>query len=158
RRLLRALPEARHAHIVGMDAPLASASDKQRLHAQTGAAVVDTESHIVARIAAAHGLPFAACRTVIDSAHVDLPPAATVGLRHDGTPDLRAVFQSVVRRPAQLPLLIRTARDAYLARRALQRGRQRLGAGLSFPYLSDHAEDTVVIPMWVPGRPRRTAA
>ena len=143
RRLLRALPDARHAQIVGMDAPIANASDKQRLHARTGAAAVDTESHIAARIAAARRLPFAACRTVIDSAHTDLPPAATVGLRHDGTPDLRAVFRSVARQPTQLPLLVRTALDAYAARRALHRGRQRLGAGLSFPYFSSHAEDNV---------------
>jgi adenosylhomocysteine nucleosidase len=80
---------------------------------------------------------------VIDSAHADLPPAAMVGLRHDGTPDLRAVLLSLARQPAQLPLLVRTARDLSVARRALQRGRRRLGAGLGFPSFSDQAQEAI---------------
>ena len=61
------------------------------------------ESHIAARIAAAYRIPFAACRAVIDPVHSELPPAAVIGLRHDGTPDVLAVFRSVVRQPSQLP-------------------------------------------------------
>jgi len=139
RRLLEALPNAVHADIVGVDAPIASSLEKHRLHARTGAAAVDTESHIAARIAAAHRMPFAACRVVIDSTHRDLPPAAMVGLRHDGTPDVLAVFRSVVQQPSQLPALVRTALDARTAGRALRRGRGRLGAGLGFPYFSNLA-------------------
>jgi len=139
RRLLEALPGAVHADIVGVDVPIASSLEKHRLHAQTGAAAVDTESHIAARIAAAHRMPFAACRVVIDTAHCDLPPAAMVGLHHDGTPDVLAVFRSVVQQPSQLPALLRTALDAHVAGRALRRGRQRLGAGLGFPYFSNLA-------------------
>jgi hopanoid-associated phosphorylase len=147
RRLLETLPGAVHAHIVGLDAPIADPLEKHRLHAQTGAAVVDTESHIAARIAAAHRIPFAACRAVIDAAHRGLPPAAMVGLRHDGTPDVLAVFRSVVQQPGQLPELVRTALDAYIARGALRRGRRLLGAGLSFPYFS-----SLVVDSFVPGR------
>jgi hopanoid-associated phosphorylase len=143
RQLLRAMPHARYGQIVGMDAPIASAAEKQQLHARTGAVAVDNESHIAARIAAAHRLPFAACRTVIDSARTDLPPAAMVGLRHDGTPDLRAILLSLAQQPAQLALLVRIGRDLIVARRALQHGRQRLNAGLSFPYLGEHARGTV---------------
>ena len=81
-------------------------------------------------MALAHGIPFAVCRTVIDAAHRTLPPAAAVGLRPDGTPDLRAVIRSLLRYPTQLPDLIRTARDAEVAESALFRARQHLGAGL----------------------------
>src|SRR5258708_31328600 len=52
RRLLDTLPGAVHADIVGMDAPLADPLEKHRLHALTGAAAVDMESHISARGAA----------------------------------------------------------------------------------------------------------
>ena len=97
RRLLDALPGAVHAEIVGADAPVAQSSDKRRLHAQTGAMAVDMESHVAARVAATHNIPFAICRTVIDPAHRDLPPAAVVGLRHDGTPDMRAISRSGAR-------------------------------------------------------------
>jgi adenosylhomocysteine nucleosidase len=137
RRLLEALPDAVHADIIGVDAPIWSSLEKRRLHAQTGAVAVDTESHIAARIAAARRIPFVVCRAVLDAAHRDLPPAAKVGLRHDGTPDVLAVFRSVVQQPSQLPTLMRTALDARIAQKALRRGRRLLGAGLSFPYFNN---------------------
>jgi adenosylhomocysteine nucleosidase len=141
RRLLDALPGAVLAEIAGADAPIATASDKRRLRARTGAAAVDMESHIAARIAAAHQLPFAICRTVIDDAHRDLPPAALVGLRDDGTPDVPAVSRSLVRQPGQLPALARIAMDAWVARQALHRGRSLLGAGLGCPYAAQRAPE-----------------
>lgn len=134
-RALRAkLPNAIHAEIVGIDGLQSNPADKARLRAQTGAAAVDMESHIAARVAAVHRIPFVACRTIIDAAHRRLPPAATVGLRPDGTANVGAVMRSLVRQPSQLPDLIRTAFDAFIAERALRSGRQSLGVGLGFPY------------------------
>jgi hopanoid-associated phosphorylase len=141
RALLEALPGAVHAEIVGTDTPIAEPEEKRRLHLRTGAVAVDTESHVAARIAAAHRIPFAACRAVIDPAHSVLPPAAMYGLRHDGTADVFAVLRSVVRQPSQLPALTRTALDARVAAAALRRGRRLLGAGLGFPYFSEPALD-----------------
>jgi hopanoid-associated phosphorylase len=141
RALLEVLPSAVHAEIVGTDAPIAEPSEKRRLHLRTGAVAVDTESHVAARIAAAHRIPFAACRAVIDPAHSVLPPAAVFGLRHDGTADVLAVLRSVVRQPSQLPALTRTALDARIAAAALRRGRRALGAGLGFPYFSEPVLD-----------------
>jgi hopanoid-associated phosphorylase len=139
RRLIEALPEALHGEIAGVDRPVAYAWEKRQLRAQTAAAAVDMESHIAARIAAAHKVPFAVCRTIIDPAHRDLPPAALVGLRHDGTPDVFAVARSVVGQPNQLAALGRTAMEAWIARRALRRGRRLLGAGLACPHLTEPA-------------------
>jgi hopanoid-associated phosphorylase len=141
RRLLAALPGAVHADIVGVDAPVADPLEKRRMHARTGAAAVDMESHIAARIAAAHGLPFAACRVVIDPAHRRLPPAALVGLRLDGTPDVGAVLGSLARQPAQLAALTRMALDLRAARKALRRGRRLLGAGFGFADFRELALD-----------------
>jgi adenosylhomocysteine nucleosidase len=62
-----------------------------------------------------------------------------VGLRQDGTPDVVAVFRSVLRQPRQLPAFARTALDARTAEAALRRGRRLLGAGLGFPYFSELA-------------------
>ena len=139
--LLERLPGAVHAAIVGLDAPVADPSDKRLLHAQTGAAAVDTESHIAARIAAAHRVPFVACRTIIDAADTPLPPAALIGLRPDGTADVVAVLRSVAQQPSQLPALVRTALDAAIARAALHRGRRMLGEGLAFPDFSNSVPD-----------------
>src|SRR5260370_10572972 len=116
-----------------MDPPAADPGRKQLLYAQTGAVAVDMESHIAAEIAAAHRIPFAASRVIIDPADRPLPPAALVGLRSDGTADVGAVFRSVLRQPSQLPALVRTALDARIAGAALRRGRLMLGAGLGFP-------------------------
>src|SRR5262249_8713810 len=133
------LPGAVHANIVGMDAPVADPLEKRLLHARTGAVAVDMESHIAASIAAAHQVPFVACRVIIDAADKRLPPAALAGLRPDGTANVAAVLGSVVRQPGQLPALLRTALDARIASRALRRARRMLGPGLRFPHFSSAA-------------------
>jgi adenosylhomocysteine nucleosidase len=143
--LVERLPGAVHADIIGMDAPIADPLEKQLLHVQTGAAAVDMESHIAARIAAAYQVPFVACRAIIDSAEKRLPPAALIGLRPDGTADVVAVFRSVLQQPSQLPTLVRTAVDAWIARAALRRGRRILGPGLGFPDFRNGGADLRVL-------------
>ena len=143
-RILELLPGAVHAEIVGVDSPVAEPLEKRRLHAETGAVAVDMESHIAARIAAAHRVPFTSCRVIVDAAERDLPPAAMVGLRHDGTPNLLAVLGSLMQQPSQLAALTRTALDTRIALAALRRGRHLLGARLGFPETSYGALDTLV--------------
>ena len=133
RRLLSALPDAAYADISGVDAPVVGQADKRALHQSAGTVAVDMESHIAAKIAAAHGIPFAACRVIIDPAERTLPPAALVGLHADGTPNVFAVVRSLIRQPRQMLALLRVVADARAARAALFQGRQKLGAGLSFP-------------------------
>ena len=118
--------------IAGVDAPVGSVSAKSELHRQTGAHLVDMESHIVARVASVCGLPFAALRIVTDAADRPLPHAATVGMRADGRVDLAAILRSLARHPGQLPDLIRTGLDARVAFAALLRSRQRLGPDFAF--------------------------
>ena len=131
------LPGVRMAELAGVDRIVGEPAAKRALHRATGAAAVDTESHIAAAMAAAHGLPFAAFRVVADSARRSLPRAATVALAHDGRIRGAAVLGSLARAPAQFPALLRTAIDARTALRALSRGRRRLGPGLAYPQLGD---------------------
>lgn len=133
RALLAALPGSVHGDISGADVPIADPTDKRALHRAHRTVAVDTESHIAAEVAARRGIPFAAVRVVLDPAHRGLPPAALVPLRHDGSADVRAVFGSVRKAPAQVPDLLRIAADASLAWSTLARGRQRLGHALGFP-------------------------
>ena len=116
-----------------MDVLITEPDAKRALRRVTGAAAVDTESHIAAAIAAAHRLPFAAIRVVADSARRSLPPVALVALAADGKISGRAVLASLARTPGQLPSLLRTAIDARTAFRALLRGRRLLGPGLAYP-------------------------
>jgi len=133
--LLQTLPGAVHADIAGVEAPVAEPADKRRLCDATGTVAVDMESHVAAAVAETHGLPFVACRVIIDPAHRSLPPAALVPLRANGTPDVAAVLWSLVRQPSQLPDLLRVTADVRAARLALLRGRCKIGVGLGNPGL-----------------------
>ena len=136
-KLLNALPNAVHADISGVDAPVVAEADKRALHEAHRTVACDMESHIAAKIAARHGVPFAACRVIIDPAERTLPPAALVGMRADGRPDVFAVVRSLCQQPRQLFALLRVVADLRAARTALSDGRRRLGSNLSFP---GHAE------------------
>ncbi len=105
--------------IAGSDVMVVDAAGKAALHAATGALAVDMESHVAARFAASHSLPFAALRVISDDARHALPKAVMVSMRPDGGLNLSAVLGSLVRDPRQLPALIRTGREAGVAFRKL---------------------------------------
>jgi adenosylhomocysteine nucleosidase len=111
-RLLSALPDAVYADISGSDGPVVARADKRKLHESHGTVAVDMESHIAAKIASRHGVPFAACRVIIDPAERTLPPAALVGMRDDGRPDVFAVM------PAAAPDVRAAARGGRCPRGA----------------------------------------
>jgi len=131
--LQRQLPCAVRGSVAGADAIIASPAQKRVLGLTTGAFAVDMESHIAAAFAAQHKLPFAVFRVVADPLQRTLAPAALEGMRSDGTVNRRAVLGSLLRTPAQLPLLVRNAIDTRTALRALSRGRRLLGPGLGYP-------------------------
>jgi len=116
-----------------MDSIVDSAREKRRQFARTGAAAVDTESHIVAGMAAERGLPFAAIRVITDTAAANLPPAALTAIGPNGETKFWRVLGSVLLSPGQIPLLMRTGSDARAAFRVLLRCRKRLGPGFAAP-------------------------
>ncbi len=105
--------------VLGAQLVIATKADKRRAWQQTGAIAVDLESIVVARAAAALGIPFVVLRAIADPASRELPPAALVPLADDGRPALAQVLASVVRRPQQLPTLLGVAREARQALAAL---------------------------------------
>jgi hopanoid-associated phosphorylase len=126
------LPEARYGDIAGVAEPVVDTTDKHALNRTTGAIAADMESQVVARLASARELPFVCCRVVIDPAERSLPEAALVGMRADGSTDIGAVLNSLLRRPSQLPGLLAVARDAAHAKKSLTRGRGKIGTGFGF--------------------------
>ena len=100
---------------------------KRDLHLATGAAAVDMELHVVARLAAEHGLAFAAMRVIVDPHDRAIPPAAVLGMGRDGGADIWAVLRNLIAHPSQLSLLARVAADAIAARAELLRVRRLLG-------------------------------
>jgi adenosylhomocysteine nucleosidase len=128
-KILEMIPGAEHKPIAGVDTAVADPEAKRRMHEETGAATVDMESHLGARLASTHALSFAAVRVVIDPAHRIVPKAALAGMRPDGGTSITAVIRELIAGPSQLSGLLRVAHDAYAARRALLRARQLLGPG-----------------------------
>ena len=126
--LLARLPGAHAAALAGVDAPLATRAAKAQLWRTSGAIAADMESHAAALAARRHGLPFAACRVVLDPAWRSVPSCALAGV--DG---VGAVLRGLAGEPGQLGPLCALARDAWVARRELRRARARLGAALGWP-------------------------
>jgi hopanoid-associated phosphorylase len=131
-RLEELLGSAHLVAIAGVDRPLTSALEKRALHAESGAVSADMESHIVARLATRHGLPFAVLRVIADPAEREIPAAALAGMRRDGGVDLLAVLASLLKHPGQLPALLRLAADSRRAVATLLRCHNLLGPGLGF--------------------------
>ena len=135
--LARCLPHALVRDVVGHDTIAATPQEKGALHARTRAAAVDNESHVVADLAHAHGIPFAVLRVVSDPVHRGLPHAAQIGLTEQGRPDVGAVLRALIARPRDIVPLARTGVDAARALRALSAARRCLGAGLGYPDLGE---------------------
>jgi hypothetical protein len=74
---------------------------------------------------------------IIDPAERTLPPAALVGMRSDGKPDVLAVAGSLVRQPRQMFALLRVVADLRAARTSLFHGRRLMGADLSFSHAGE---------------------
>ena len=108
-----------HGSMLAGDAILTTALAKTAAYQRHGALAVDLESGAVARIAAAHNIPFAILRAICDPADRDLPPAALTALHPDGRIKPGALLQSLARHPRQIPALIVLGRDAARARKAL---------------------------------------
>ena len=82
--LLQTFPDAVSGMLLGVSAPVCDPGDKRVLHVNTGAIAVDMESHVVAAVGAAHGLPVAECALspIQPSArcpHPRSPPCARTG-------------------------------------------------------------------------------
>lgn len=108
--------------VAGCDRPASTVAEKRAIHERCGAIAVDMESHVVARVAADTGLPFAVIRVIADDAHDSLPHAALAGLGGtDGLSRIGAVLGALLLRPWELPVLIRVALETRQALSVLRR-------------------------------------
>jgi adenosylhomocysteine nucleosidase len=140
--ILARLPDAVYGRIAGVSAPIARPGAKAALHIETGAVAVDMESHIVANVAVAHGLPMVAVRVILDPAEHALPRAAVVSLCSNGAIDMATLMCLAIEYPAELRGLLRTALYALLAGTALVRRRRILRPRIA---LADGEEETLSV-------------
>ena len=130
-RLMSRLPQALQGTLFGSDVIIDKADTKSGLHEATGALAVDMESQIAARFAAARNLPLAGLRIISDGATHVLPPAALVAMKPDGGIAIGRVLGSLLRKPNQVPALIRTARASNKAFAELLRCLDLCGVGIA---------------------------
>lgn len=95
---------------------------KESLGRRTGAVAVDMESYWLARAASTRGLPFLAIRAISDGVGDRLPPLDLLLDGDDGAPGAGRLAALLVRQPGSLAALLRMARNAGRARRALTAG------------------------------------
>ena len=143
KRLSATLSGAVIADLAGIDLPVSGIAERRALYLKTGALAADTESHVAARVAASYRVPFAAFRVIADPAYRQLPHAALVAIKPDGSLAFGAILGSLLKNPRQVPQLMRTADDARAAFVALFRGRKMLADRLGY---SDFREFLLDVP------------
>ena len=130
-RLVSQVPGAHQGRLFGSDVIIEQAETKAVLHTATGALAVDMESQVAARFAHLRNLPLAGLRVISDDASHVLPPAALVAMKPDGGIALGRVLGSLLKKPTQIPALIRTARASNRAFAELLRCLDLCGVGIA---------------------------
>ena len=130
-RLMSHLPNVHQGQFFGSDVIIEKPETKAGLYDTTGALAVDMESQVAARFAHARNLPLAGLRVISDDASHVLPPAALVAMKPDGGIALGRVLGSLLRKPTQIPALVRTARASNKAFAELLRCLDLCGVGIA---------------------------
>jgi adenosylhomocysteine nucleosidase len=110
----------RAARIAGGDELPASAVAKRRAFQATFAAALDTDSHAVAEVAAAAGLPLLVVRAVAEPAEETRPPVAFAANGVDGQRRSLAIIGHLSMRPWEIPAAVRFSRTGRMALDALR--------------------------------------
>lgn len=117
--LLSAIPTARYGPTIGLDVAMAESAARCELGIRFGALAVDMESHVIARLAAAHALRFVALRVVIDGLGRNIPETALACISSGGETSRWQLGRLLLERPSDTFDMIRLWADWLPARRAL---------------------------------------
>jgi hopanoid-associated phosphorylase len=124
--------EPRSGALVGSERVVATASDKRAMFEATGARAVDMESHEVAAVATAAGLPFLVIRALADPYDQVIPQVAREALRPDGRVRIRATLGGLIRQPGEVMALLRLARQSARGLATLRRAAALSGPRFGF--------------------------
>lgn len=109
------------APLIGAARVIMTAEGKRRLFEDTGAVAVDMESHAIAEVCAQAGIPFLVVRAVSDPADGEIPRSALKGVGRDGRDQILPVVRSLLKRPWELPGLLRLKSGSDRALEILRR-------------------------------------
>jgi adenosylhomocysteine nucleosidase len=102
-------------HIVSL------AAEKRTLFANTGAVALDMESAAAARAAFSCKLPFLAVRSIVDPAHIDIPPSIASAFDEHGVLHVPKMLGKAALRPIDFLGILRLGRDFGTAMKTLQK-------------------------------------
>lgn len=119
------------ARVASAAAVVESTESKAMLFRATGAVAVDLESGPIARVAAAHGIPFAVLRVIADPAGRALPAIVSRAVTPRGGIALAEILRHLAAHPLSVISFIRLGRDAAAAKRTLRHHVARLQCGES---------------------------
>ncbi len=131
-----ALADTLHAHVgpmLSMPTAIVEPEAKEALRCRSGALAVDMESLAIAIVASEANLPFVAIRAVADPATARVPAWVMAGVRSDGTVHTLKIVGELMKRPGELPTLLRLAGYSRAAHRSLGGVASRLGPSFGFP-------------------------
>jgi adenosylhomocysteine nucleosidase len=111
----------RVARIAGSDELPTSAGTKRRAFQMTFAAALDTDSHVVAEVATAAGLPLLVVRAVAEPAEETRPGVAFAATDANGHARSFAVVGHLAKRPWEIPAAWRFSKNGRLALDSLRR-------------------------------------
>lgn len=116
------LPGISQCKLVTTRTIIADVSDKQALHQQHNADLVDMESWDLAELCAEEHIPLTVLRAVSDTASDTLPAWATKLTKPEGVPDVPQAIRHLLTHPQHFPAMMRMSRGAKRATRSLIRG------------------------------------
>lgn len=96
--------------LLGLDAPAATPAEKLAWHERSGARLVDTESHVLARLCSERGIPWGVVRGISDAAHETLPAQALDWVTPAGRTRILRPLADILRTPALIPAVVRLGR------------------------------------------------
>jgi len=117
--LLEQFPHAKTGALASVKTAVTTPGQKSQLHQSSQAIAVDVESYAVMKVARAHNLKSLIIRAVLDPSHQALPLAALNGVNDKGETQIWPVIKGLMKRPQELPDLIRLGRQNMRACEAL---------------------------------------
>ncbi len=96
-----------------------SIEEKQRLHAETGASLVDMEAYAVARILHQAGVPWLVIKSVSDDARMAIDPRISQLLQPDGSVKWNALFWELLTHPSLVRELKQLGKSSHAAMKTL---------------------------------------
>jgi hopanoid-associated phosphorylase len=131
--LHKRLPNARIGGFFADGRMIDTVAEKRALGVRHAALAVDMESHVAAKVAQAHGLPFAIVRIISDEVGHLLPHAITVSMRPDGGLHTAAMLTSLARNPRQIGDVGKTMAAFARGFSGLKAGARALHPRMAFP-------------------------